>query len=189
MLSMDDAHALPSDALSMEDMLMRNIAKGDEASFNALYDLWARRVMVYAYRSLRNTDDAQDVVQETFTRLYSAAPSYRTEGKFPSFLLRIAGNIVRMRFRGARQVDSIDEIDEEGGAVPSALSYAPEESLISVLDLESSLGMLPERQREALLLTADGYTYSEGAELMGIGTEAFAQLVFRGRRALRALLM
>lgn len=188
MLSMDDSHALSVDS-GTEDVLMRAIAAGDERSFNALYDLWARRVMVYAYRSLRSTEDAQDVVQETFARLYSAAPRYRAEGKFASFLLRIAGNVVRMRSRRARQIDSIDDIDEDGAPLPSALAYTPEGPLIDMLDLENALASLPERQREALLITGEGYTYTDGANMMGITTEAFAQLVFRGRRLLRSMLV
>ena len=80
-----------------EDLLMAKIAQGDEDSFAQLYELWRRRIMAYAFRSLRDIHEAQDVMQETFLQLYKAAPTYRCEGKFGAFVFRIAGNLVRER--------------------------------------------------------------------------------------------
>lgn len=170
----------------MEDVLMMKIAGGDEDSFKALYGMWARRVMAYAYRALRDADEAQDVVQETFVQLYKAAPKYRSEGKFPSFIFRIAGNQVRMRFRRARPTESLSEMDDEGYTLPPALSYSPEDGLINAIDIDRLLAMIPPRQRDALLFVANGASYVEAAEKMGATAEAVAQLVLRGRRALRA---
>ena len=111
-----------------EDALMTRIAEGDEDSFVQLYNMWCKMVMAYAFRSLRDLHEAHDVVQETFIQVYKAAPSYRAEGKFGAFVFRIAGNLVRGRFRGAKQVDSLTEIiDDESVAHPESLRYYPEE--------------------------------------------------------------
>jgi RNA polymerase sigma-70 factor (ECF subfamily) len=172
--------------LMQEDVLMMKIAEGDEDSFTKLYELWCRRVMAYAFRSLLDLHEAQDVVQETFIQVYKAAPGYRAEGKFGAFVFRIAGNIVRGRFRNARHADSLTEIiDDETAPHPESLSYSPEESVINSIDIERMLALLPPRQKEALILVASGVTYGDGAEMLQISTDAFAQLVLRGRRALK----
>lgn len=170
----------------MEDTLMLKIAGGDQDSFNTLYNMWCRRVMSYAFRALRDLHEAQDVVQETFVQVYKAAPSYRAEGKFAAFVLRIAGNLVRHRYRNARYADSLSDIlDDENLPIPESLHYSPEESVLDGIDLERVLSLLPARQREALILVANGLSYAEGAEMLNITMEAFAQLVLRGRRTLR----
>lgn len=169
-----------------EDILMLKIAQGDEDSFAQLYEMWCRRVMAYALKSLKDTHEAQDVVQETFIQLYKAAPSYRAEGKFSHFLFRIAGNLVRLRYRNFVKVDSLDmTLEEEGRPYPASLSYTPEDSVISAIDIDRYLSELPHRQREALVMVANGLAYSEAAEIMNITVDAFAQLVLRGRRALK----
>jgi RNA polymerase sigma-70 factor (ECF subfamily) len=170
----------------MEDALMLKIAEGDQDSFNTLYNLWCKRVMSYAFRSLRDLHEAQDVVQETFVQVYKAAPTYRGEGKFAAFVLRIAGNLVRLRYRNARQADSLSDIlDDESVPLPESLRYSPEEGILEGIDFERVLSLLPARQREALIMVANGLSYAEAAETMNISAEAFAQLVLRGRRALR----
>jgi RNA polymerase sigma-70 factor (ECF subfamily) len=168
-----------------EDVLMMRIAKGDDDSFTELYELWCRRVMAYAFRSLHDLHEAQDVVQETFIQVYRAAPAYRAEGKFGAFVFRIAGNIVRGRFRNGRQVDSLTEIIEDEEPHPESLKYSPEDSVLSSIDIERMLALLPTRQKEALILVASGVSYMEGAEMLQISNDAFAQLVLRGRRALK----
>lgn len=169
-----------------EDDLMMRIAKGDENSFALLYGLWSRRVMAYAVRSLRDVHEAQDVVQETFIQVYKAAPKYRAEGKFGAFVFRIAGNLVRGRFRGALKADSLsDVLDDETLPYPQSLQYSPEEGVINGIDIDRRLSALPSRQKEALILVASGVSYADGAEMMSITVDAFAQLVLRGRRALK----
>lgn len=173
----------------MEDMLMRKIAEGDEESFNVLYRMWSRRVMYYAYRSLKDIEDAQDVVQETFVQIYRSAPQYRAEGKFPGFLFKIAGNFVRMKFRSSRPIISLDQIEEpEGARTPDALTTDPETSIIEGMDIEKMLDALHPRYREAMILIGSGSSYAEAAQIMGTTEESFAQLLFRARRALRKLM-
>lgn len=173
----------------MEDILMQMIAKGDRDSFDKLYSLWSKRVMAYAYRALRSVEDAQDVVQDTFVQIFRSAPTYRSEGKFAPFILRIAGNFVRMRYRRARDAVSLSEQDEDSFSLPAALTDEPEGSIIDRIDLDRALDALPSRQRDALVLVSGGASYAEASALMGISPEAFAQLVLRGRRTLRSILV
>lgn len=169
----------------MEDLLMQRVASGDHESFNELYRLWSRRVMSYAYTALRSVEDARDVVQETFVQLYKSAPTYRAEGKFAAFVMRIAGNQVRMHFRARRPVSSLSDIEDEEAETPESLRYDPEARILDGIDIDSLLSALPPRQHEALVLVGSGVSYAEGARMLEISQEAFAQLVLRGRRALR----
>lgn len=172
----------------MEDLLMQKIASGDRGCFDVLFNMWSRRILAYAYRCLHNAEDAQDVVQETFLQLFKAAPSYKAEGRFAAFILKIAGNNVRMKIRRARPTESLTPLDEEEGIpLPVSLMVFPEDGVIERMDVERLLAAIPERQRQAIELSAGGLSYAEAAKEMGITTEAFAQLMLRGRRSIRAL--
>lgn len=169
----------------MEDALMSKVASGDQSSFDELYRLWSRRVMAYAYRALHDTEEARDVVQETFMHLYRAAPSYRAEGKFAAFLMRIAGNQVRMRYRSRHPISSLSDVEDEEMETPECLRYEPEHGLLESIDIDALLSALPPRQREAVTLVGGGVSYADGAAAMNVTHEAFAQLVLRARRSLR----
>lgn len=169
-----------------EDLLVKRIAEGDQAAFAELYESWSRRIMSYCVRTLKNVEEAEDVVQETFLQLFKASATYRAEGKFAAFIFKIAGNIVRSRFRGKAAPDSLTQmLDEDEQEMPHNLRYMPEDGILERIDLETALSLLPDRQREALLLVGQGLSYREGSEVLGITVEAFAQLVLRGRRILR----
>lgn len=168
-----------------DDRLMRRIADGDSEAFTALYHAWSRRVMAYGYRALRDLHEAQDVVQETFLLLFQHAHGYEGRGRFPAFLFRIAGNVVRGRFRKrvpapvAHRED--DDEPDDGTPIPDVQDVATVR-----MDLEQGLRHLPERQREALLLVGiDGLSYRDAAAALQVSEEGFAQLVLRGRRNLR----
>lgn len=167
---------------------MQKTAEGDQRSFEELYGLWARRVMAFAYRSIGDLEESRDIVQDTFVQLFKAAKSYKPEGKFASFVMTIASNLIRMRYRRQRPSSSLDDIEEETNELPNVLWDTPEDRLIESLDVGAALESLQPRQRIAMELIADGASYSKGAEIMGISREAFAQLILRGRRALRSIM-
>ena len=170
-----------------DDDLTVRVGRGERSAFETLYRRWARRVMAYAYRSLSDRGEAEDVVQETFLSLYRAAPNYKPRERFGAYLFRIAGNAVRSRVRRKIPVP-LDFPDEEDGS-PSI--EAPRDWLLfeERERIARALATLPEGSRDALLLAViGGLSYREIAEESGISEDAVAARISRARKALRKAL-
>lgn len=165
-----------------DDELMKLVAEGDETAFRVIYSRWGSRVMGYAARALGDRTEAEDVVQETFLNLYKSRKRYSARGRFAPFLFRIAGNLVRSRFRG-RLPEPVEELDD--------LVEIPghDRAVEARLDLETAMEVLPFDQREALLLAVmGGMKYREIAALAGCTEDTIAKRVSRARASLRAVL-
>ncbi|MBN2408361.1 MAG: sigma-70 family RNA polymerase sigma factor, partial [Candidatus Aminicenantes bacterium] len=73
--------------------------EGDRQAFKEIVSLYQQKVFLLAYSILRNREDALDVVQETFMRLYQRFDAYEREGNFQAWLLQIAKNLSIDYFR------------------------------------------------------------------------------------------
>src|SRR5256885_16782850 len=82
---------------------MGRAARGDPASFDVLVRRWKNRVFRLALRFFRRPEDAEDVTQEVFMKVYRTAGSYRMDAPFEHWLLRIATNACRDRLRALRR--------------------------------------------------------------------------------------
>ncbi len=139
---------------------------------------------------LHDADEAEDVVQETFVRLYRALPRYEERQRFESWLFQILGNCSRTantasQRRAARAVSDDD-----------ALARVPaNESASASVDREwdhavrRALAELPEHNREIFLLHyVEGFSYEEIETMTGVGQSALKMRVKRASDALRARL-
>ena len=166
-----------------DDRLMELTGQGNQAAFRILYSRWSRRVMSYAYRVLRDRAEAEDIAQETFTNLYKASTRYIPQGRFQSFLFRIAGNQVRTRLRNRipMPLEDIEDLHEK-----EVFEMASD----ARIDLEAALSMISPEQKDDLLLSVmGGLTYKEIASMKGTTESAVAQRICRGRIRLRELLL
>ena len=145
-------------------------------------DLYRRHggdVYRYAYAVLGNHADAEDVTQTTFLNAYRALEQGVRPRKPSNWLLTIASNGIKQRFRQEqarpRQVELDDtlagnEADDEGP---------------SVGELLTALSKIPPQQRQAIVLREfEGRSYAEIAEILGVTTSALETLLFRARRSL-----
>lgn len=168
-----------------DDALMVHVGRGEGWAFEVLYRRWARRVMAYAYRSLNDRGEAEDVVQETFLALHRSSPRYKSCERFGAFLFRIAGNAVRSRYRKRIPFPVDDEAEEVRGV--------PEEPLLERVEDREDLGQallrLHPEQREVLLLAVvAGLGYREIGVMTGISEDAVAARIYRARKRLREIL-
>jgi len=74
-------------------LLVEQIKEGDREAFVEITRLYQKKVYLLAYSYLRNNEDALDVVQETFLRLYQKVNMFHTEKNFQTWLLQIAKNL------------------------------------------------------------------------------------------------
>lgn len=179
--------AEPHEGIETDDALMSRVGRGDREAFETLYRRWSRRVMSYAYRSLSDKGEAEDVVQETFLSVYRAASRYRPCERFGAYLFRIAGNAVRSRCRKKWPMPLDFPEEEDDSPLPE---NGEEWTLFEERErIESALAALPQPQREALLLAVTGgLSYREIALQEGVSEDAVAARICRARKALRKVL-
>jgi len=162
--------------------IVATTAAGIEAAreLDELYRSHAAEVFRYAYAVLGNRADAEDVTQTTFINALRALERGERPHTPKNWLITIAHNLIRQRFRQQQSRPRHVELDEQLPAAEAADDDAP-----SLDDLVSALQRIPPTQREALVLRElEGRSYIEIGELLGISQSALETLIFRARRSL-----
>src|SRR5881392_3315820 len=151
-----------------------------DRSLERLYKKHAGDVYRYALVVLRNEADAEDVTQTTFMNAYRALERGEKPRTPQNWLIAIAHNVCRQRFRQSQRRPNEVELNEE-----LAEAYV-EEDAISAEDIRRALGHLAFNQRAALVMRElEGRSYQEIAEILALSVSAVETLIFRARRALR----
>jgi RNA polymerase sigma-70 factor, ECF subfamily len=174
-----------SEALDEADELewMRRVAAGDVAAYRALVDAHLPRIVRFAERFLGSAAEAEDVAQETFLRLWTAAASYTPDARPLTWLYRIAHNQCVDRHRKRRPETT--EVETASADRPSGLMQRKQ----TAESVQRALAELPERQRAALTLVHyEGLAGEEAAAVLDVSVEALESLLSRARRTLRTSL-
>ena len=180
---------MPFDAFAdvSDDALLVLYGNGDRAAARALTLRLTPRVLAFAQRMLGNRAEAEDVAQEAMLRLWKVAGDWRQDqAKVSTWLYRVASNLCTDLLRRRRSVP-LDGIAEPEDGHPGVIAGMIDQD--RALALEAALALLPERQRQAVILRhLDGFTNPEIAGMMDIGVEAVESLTARGKRSLAAAL-
>lgn len=143
-----------------DEELLKRISSGDQDAFRELYQNTDRTIYSFILSIVRNPQDAEEIMQETFLKVWTSASSYQSQGKPLAWMFTIARNLCYMRFRERRhQADiGLDELTgEEAGEVCFQL-----ENLADAIVLQSALEILKEEERQIVLLhTAAGLKHRE----------------------------
>jgi RNA polymerase sigma-70 factor (ECF subfamily) len=169
-----------------EDLVVR-IGRGDPAAVRAFVGRKGPRMTALAVRMLGDASEAEDVVQEVFMRVWKQAPEWRPgTARFDTWMHRVALNLCYDRLRRRREqpmAEPPEQVDE--GPAPDAGLIAGDVGR----RVDAALGLLPDRQREAIVLCHyQALSNIDAAALMQVSIEALESLLARGRRALRASL-
>ncbi len=143
----------------------------------------------HAYYRLQNTSDAEDVVQETFLRLWKIAPEWKQDqAQVSTWLYRVIDNLCIDRLRARGRSSSLDDLTNDPvDPFPSTDQSMLDQSRARALHI--ALAYLPKRQAQAVRLRhLDNLTNPEIAQIMGLTVEALESLTARGKRALQAQL-
>ena len=144
-----------------------------------LYRRHGAEVYRYAYAVLGNHADAEDVTQTTFLNAYRALEQGVHPRKPSNWLLTIASNAIKQRFRQEQARPRLVELDEHIAGKES------DDDGPSVGELLTALSKIPPQQRQAIVLREfEGRSYSEIAEILSVTTSALETLLFRARRSL-----
>jgi RNA polymerase sigma-70 factor (ECF subfamily) len=171
--------------------LLERARSGDRSAFKAVISLYQRKVFLLAYSMLRNREDALDVVQETFMRLYQKFDAYERQKNFQGWLLQIAKNLCIDYYRKhnsrRREMESDKPVDEHNVAASDPESN-PASSEVRQVFLRS-LDKLGDRQRLVFVMKHyNGLEYREIAQVLRISVGTVKSFHFKAVRNLRQLM-
>jgi RNA polymerase sigma factor (sigma-70 family) len=156
---------------------------GVDRAFERLYRRHALDVYRYAQAVLRNQADAEDVTQTTFMNAYRALERGERPESPHNWLIAIAHNVCRQRFRAASRRPQEVMIEDD---IADHLVQPEDDDAPSSEDIKRALSHLAFNQRAALVMRElEGRSYTEIADLLGVSVSAVETLIFRARRALR----
>src|ERR687889_972734 len=157
---MTGTRIMDSYLLANAESVVARARAGDEAALEELYRAFEAPVYSPARRICRTTEDAEDVLQETFFEVCRSIRSYREEGSLWGWIRTIAASKALMRLRRNKYRDTEELHDEVVGN--------RREDTPLRMDLEAALERLSETSRAVVWLhDVEGYTHEEIAEMMG----------------------
>jgi RNA polymerase sigma-70 factor, ECF subfamily len=179
--------------------LMLDVKAGDEASFELLLQRYRTPLVNFLFRMVRNREQAEDLAQEVFLRVYRARGEYVPSAKFTTWLFRIATNLALNSMRDNRHqklevsIDAPVTMDaEDGDERPLDLAEKHpniEQHLVEdvrVKMIRHAINKLPEKQRAAVLLHKyQELDYTEISKILSCSESALKSLLFRAYEALR----
>ena len=178
-----------------EKALIERCKRGDLAAFNDLVRKYEKQVYNFAYRLTGNYDDANDVAQDAFLRVFNAIGSFRGDASFSTWLFRITTNVFldeRKRAKAHPQA-SLDEYLELGESSVTRQIEDPSPTPEAVLEeseraqiLSKAISDLPEYQRAMITLYhGQQKSYEEIAEIMDLPIGTVKSRLNRARLALK----
>jgi len=187
-------------AMARSDVqLMLDVKAGDERSFELLLQRYRTPLVNFLYRMVRAREEAEDLAQEVFLRVYRARKDYVPSAKFTTWLFRIATNLALNSVRDNRHqrmeisLDAPVTVDAEDGDEkpmdiaekhPNIEQHLVEEARKNMI--RHAIDKLPEKQRAAVLLHKyQELDYGDIAKILECSESALKSLLFRAYETLR----
>lgn len=189
-ISQDQYSMVSEQEEKSDDILLQEIAAGNAEAFSILVHRHSDRFYGLAWRLTSNNQEAEDVVQDAFLKLWNAPDAFDSSKgvKFTTWFYRVVSNVAIDRIRKRKRFWVTDDFDSH-----ASQTQGTEESLIDREQqflLEQAIQRLPEKQRLALnLCFYEGVSNKEAAEIMGVGVKAIESLLMRAKSKLKDMLV
>lgn len=188
----------PVSAKQLSDhQLIEATKTGDEAAFAEIVNRYRSPLTNYLFRMLSDYEEAVDLAQETFVRVYFAIERYHTDYAFSTYIYRIATNLAISEIRKKKRrkllsLTSFFQTDDSGDAQefhPPDNKSLPDEDLIEVernRTIEKAIATLPDKYRAPIVLREiQELSYEEIAQILGLGLGTTKSRISRARGLLR----
>jgi len=150
-----------------DDELIVGCIRQEAACQKAVFDRYASRMLGVSHRYARNTNDAEDILQDAFIKVFAKIKQFKGEGSFEGWIRRIVVNTALKKYtltRYSKEITGYD-VTESNQAVadPSAYGHLSEKDLLAMIN------SLPDGYRLIFnLYVIEGYQHEEIAEMLGI---------------------
>lgn len=173
----------------MADPLLPRLQRGERSAFDEVYALYKTRLYAFLLRLAGRREIAEDLFQETWTKLATHATSLRDDSDLAAWLFTVARNTYRSHRRWAlldlsrllAVDDPYERVKDERGRSPDVAAEDAERAR----QLDRALSSLSDKSREALLLVGvEGFEQEQAARIVGVSYAAFRQRLTRARAEL-----
>ena len=175
-----------------ETEVISRCQRGDHEALKEIFDKYHKKVYRIAYGVVRQREEALDIVQEVFIKLFRSIKNFKGRSHFYTYLYRMVMNtaIDHARKTGKQLISSLDE---EGSFEPSDEVEKGPERILLQKELEErvkrAMDKLPAEQKAALIFRdVEGLSYQEMAEAMGCSIGTVMSRLHYGRKKMQELL-
>lgn len=166
------------------DLYIERIANYDKDALAGLYHMTSASVYSFALSLLKNIQDAEDVLHDTYLQVYKTAASYKSMNKPLAWILTIARNLSLMKLRNRKKI-----VDSKPQDWNSAFEAIPSVTAEDRLVLVSCMDKLTDEERQIIMLhTVSGYKHREVAGFLKIPLSTALSKYHRAIKKLRILL-
>lgn len=175
--------------LSDEELMVR-VQDADHSAFSILVTRHTRMFYAAAYRMYPYQDEAEDIVQEAFMKLWNRPEIWKADkgAKFTTWFYRVVTNQAidfARKIKNTKGSEVLDRITDKTANQQEVMEQAQQEQM-----LEDAIQELPERQKLALnLCFYEGLSNKEAAEIMEVGVKALESLLMRAKAGLKDILV
>lgn len=175
-----------------DEQLIARFQLGDVQAFDILVRRYKDQLLNFIYRFVGNRSDAEDIVQETFLRVYKNKHYYKEIAKFSTWVYTIAGNLAKteLRRRKRHKIFSVSNfINEERDYDIPDKEHSPEKKVDSSIQetiIQKAIEKLPIKFKEVIILRdIQGFAYEEISQILNIPLGTVKSRVNRGRLKLQ----
>jgi len=172
-----------------ETEMVSRCQQGDQEALKEIFDKYHKKVYSIAYGVVRQREDALDVVQEVFIKLFRSIKNFKGRSNFYTYLYRMVMNTAIDHKRKAGK-QFMSSLNEEGSFEPSDEAERGPERILLQKELEErvklAMDKLPDEQKAALIFRdVEGLSYQEMAEAMGCSIGTVMSRLHYGRKRMQ----
>ena len=189
------AEGIKLEKLTDEELIL-SFQEGDERSYNEIIRRYKDRLVNFVYRYTGSFDDSQDIVQDTFIKVYISKHLYKEIAKFSTWIYTIAINLAKTRIikKNRFKIFSLSDVydDEDKDFDIPDEAYSPETEVNSKMmdkHIQKALLKISENYRKLVILRdVEEFSYEEICEMTGLPMGTVKSRINRGREKLQVLL-
>lgn len=176
-----------SNASLSDSLLLESLKRGDEGCFEELFARYRTRVYGVAFRLVGDREEAEELTQEVFIKLYTHRFRPRGKHSLLAWLYRVATNLSLNALRSRRRRrDRLERVGRDG--LEEGFLADPQEEAIRLEEREAVreiVRSLPERQAACIVLRQTGLSYAEIAQAVGVSPGSVGTLLARAERTFK----